>query len=223
MFLSIIFNAPAQTTSVISHLIPTLYQAVSEPTKRRTETVLLSLLHFLVAGYPSQSRYFEHLHSLPNSFLTLNHPARRWVQDLTQTLRFRNYARLDENTSREACSRLFPVPNPPTCPVDSPHTDLTLQALHTLADALRAKARETHWTIVRTAYRELSLPRSSEAEPALTRDWLCRTLTLRSIGSGGAEDVVHLVDTWIASKAKQGDVKQKEGLEERWIVTKPKT
>lgn len=232
MHLSIIFNTPAQTTSVISHLIPALYQSCPEHSARRAETVLLSLLHFLVAGYPSQSRYFEHLHSLPKSYLPADHPMRVWIQDLAQTLRSRNYARLDHLTNREACSRLIETDihtgtvvteHSPARPKKSPNIDLVLQALYTLAHTLRTKASETIWLVIRSAYRELSLPPPPAVEPASTRNWLCRSLALRPVVIVDNSDEHCLVDAWMAKRQALGDVRPREGVEGRWIVTKGKT
>jgi hypothetical protein len=228
LYLSIIFNSPAQTTSVISNLLPTMYQTlVNQPSL--VTAVLLSSLHFIVAGYPSQSRYFEHLHSLPASFLANNHTAKKWLRDLTQTLRQRNYARLDDLTSRETCERILghiddrssKDTNHRTFPVD-----LALEALCVLVENLRTKARETAWVVLRSAYRELSLPKPTQTEPALTRDWLCHSLSLhpvrRKVSSGETDSAV-LLDAWMVNRHGHGDVRPKEGVEGRWVVVKPKT
>lgn len=229
LHLSIIFNSPTQTTSVISHLLPSIYNALPELHSNLMSTVLLASLHFLCFGYPSQSRCFEHLHSLPDSFLPKYHPVERWLRDLMRTLRLHNYSRLEDLTSREVCERVlkqagYASPRA-TIKTRSSTVDLILEALCTLVNALRLKARETSWLVLRTAYRELSLPKPSDTDPAPTRAWLCQSLALKSVkGDAGSSitDVVTLLDTWVESRQAQGDIKPKEGVEGRWIVVKPK-
>ncbi|KAI0087046.1 hypothetical protein BDY19DRAFT_894022 [Irpex rosettiformis] len=230
LYLSIIFNSPVQTTSIIPHLLPAMYQAL--PNSTPVITILLSSLHFLASGYPSQSRYFDHLHSLPTFFFLESHPAASWLRDLSWTLRSHTYSNLEKLTTREACAHILEIPehtkgNDGELPPQkySYPVNLVLEALCTLVDTLREKARETNWLVLRTAYREVSLPKPCDTDPAPTRDWLCRSLTLCSVSrvsSPKTVDDVALLDTWIESRRAQGDVRPKEGVEGRWIVVKPK-
>ena len=207
-----------------------MYQAL--PNHTPVASIVLSSLHFLSIGYPSQSRYLEHLHTLPSSFLPKSHPAKAWLRELTWTLRSHIYSNLEKLTSREACAHILERPKdtkieharaPPqkySYPIN-----LTLEALCTLVDALRNRARDTSWLVLRTAYRELSLPEPSEVDPTPTREWLCRSLTLHPVkmtGSLTTVDDVTLLDKWVESRRAQGDVRPKEGVEGRWIVVKPK-
>ncbi|KAI0795253.1 hypothetical protein BC629DRAFT_1506416 [Irpex lacteus] len=230
LYFSIIFNSPAQTTSVITHLLPSMYQAL--PDSSPMVASLLSSLHFLVAGYPSQSRYFEHLHSLPPPFLPESCPARSWLQDLARTLRTRNYSRQESLTSRETCQGVLKAAGAPRAADDAHPShkysypiDLVLESMCTLMDSLRTKARETNWLVLRVAYRELSLPKPSDSDPAPTRLWLYRSLALGSVARAshsGTIDAISLLDAWIESRQAQGDIRAKEGVEGRWTVTKPK-
>ncbi|KAG1742296.1 uncharacterized protein EDB91DRAFT_1081471 [Suillus paluster] len=60
--LSSIFDSQVQTSSILSHLLPELY--ISASIQPPISSVLISLLHHLIAGYPSQKSYFEHLSRL---------------------------------------------------------------------------------------------------------------------------------------------------------------
>ncbi len=207
-----------------------MYQAL--PNSSPMIASLLSSLHFLVSGYPSQSRYFEHLHSLPLSFLPESSPARSWLQDLARTLRMRNYSRLENLTSRETYEGILKAAGAPRAAADAhpsrKHSypiDLILEAMCTLMDSLRTKARETNWLVLRVAYRELSLPKPSDSDPAPTRLWLYRSLALGSVERASHSekiDAISLLDAWIESRQAQGDIRAKEGVEGRWTVIKPK-
>ncbi|KAI0693221.1 hypothetical protein BC835DRAFT_1354502 [Cytidiella melzeri] len=228
LHLSIIFHSPVQTTSITSHLLPSMYRALPAHYPTIIPTILLSSLHFLVSEYPSQSRYFENLHSLPTSFFPDNHNARIWLRDVARMLRLRNYSRLESLTSRDFCERVLQQPgysNPKSTGKYSFAIDLVLEALCSSVEALRAKVREANWLVLRSAYRELSLVKPSDADSAPTRDWLCRCLALRSVkrkAGLGVVDAMVLVDLWMESRRTLGDVRQKEGAESRWIIVKPK-
>ncbi|GBE83063.1 hypothetical protein BKA93DRAFT_725687 [Sparassis latifolia] len=240
--LSILFHSPGQTTSTLSHLLPELYLRVfpspppfADSGHPAFPTTILALLHNLISGYPSQSRYHELLHSLPRTFLPRDSDAYRWMDDLTRTLRRRNYARLERLTQRDAFAS-FAAPDKvtssghagkdgSTADADNRAKSLHLEALCTLVDAVRAKARETAWRILRGAYRELTCPlpgRTAEV-PLTTSEWLARSLTLRSVLPQRIDhsiSIAQLVDDWLNGKCKEGEVRRKEGIEGRWIVCK---
>lgn len=207
-----------------------MYQAL--PDSSPTIASLLSSLHFLVTGYPSQSRYLEHLHSLPPPFLPESSPSRSWLQELARAVRMRNYSRLENLTSREICGGILKVAGALKAAPDAHPShkysypiDLVLEAMCTLMESLRTKARDTNWLVLRVAYRELSLPKPSDSDPAPTRLWLYKSLALGSVSRAahsGKIDQIALLDTWIESRRAQGDIRAKEGVEGRWTVIKPK-
>ncbi|KAH8085411.1 hypothetical protein BXZ70DRAFT_1002308 [Cristinia sonorae] len=252
LHLSILFNSPSQTTSIISHLLPQAYLSPSTssasppplPSSAST-SVLLSCLHFLVTAYPSQSRYAEHLASLGSTFLPPTAPHRQWLNDLTRTLRLRNYAKLEMLTNQDALSKLIPLNGSSKFPSSR---NLAHDALEAIVEALRAKARETTWSVIRSAYRELHCPSSQVLGPSAsdTTDskntpsplavensfWLCRSLALHSLvedGSGGKGEGgtitatttrVDVVAAWLTQRSTAGEVRLKEGTSDRWIVCK---
>jgi len=192
LHLSIIFNSPKQTSSILARLLH--LHTLSPPTSANTHpalpTTLLSLLHLLVTGYPSQSLYYEHLHSLPPTFLPQSSEAFRWLKSLVRCLRTRNYARLEELTERRTFARFVSDESNPEAKAkhqvgpdhqtnDGPRktdktahlgvpSNLPLEALCVLVEDLRIKARETTWLVLRSAYRELHC--SPDPAPASGQD-----------------------------------------------------
>ncbi|KAI0926810.1 hypothetical protein AcV5_007499 [Taiwanofungus camphoratus] len=261
LYLSILFRSPTQTTSILSHL-PRLYLTLSpqasvpqRPYAVLQASIIISLLHYLLAGYPSQSRYFEHLHSLPRTFLPRGSDAYRWMADLTQALRMRNYARFETVTHRTMFEKFvgtskekFAAENTQTTDTKPSSLDLrqatyrgdlssalntgmppnlAFEATCTLVDALRAKARETTWLVLRSAYRELHCsPRDRVASvhdsPYTTSEWLVRSLTLRPVLSDGTNITLgKLINDWLEHRCAEGEVRRKgEGIEGRWIICK---
>jgi hypothetical protein len=226
MLLSILFAAPAQTTSIISHLVPGMYATQRDLPSSSESSTVVSLLHFLAIGYPSQSRYMEHLGSVPKAFLSA--VPRRWLRDLTCALRQHNFARLERLTTRASALKALRLD--PEVDIKSRNSttegpaNLVLEAMCTLLDSLRARARETAWAVLRSAYRELSCPRPSEAAPSHTRDWLLRSLTLQAVAYKKARDKDDtLLDEWIQQRVSSGELRPKEGVDGRWIVCKAKS
>src|SRR6267154_2342745 len=87
--LSIIFHSHAQTTAILSPLLPDLYLSVRPTTKGGASsslTVLLASLHSLERHYPSQRAFFDLSKSLPPSF-TLRDDHQVWLRDLSCSLR----------------------------------------------------------------------------------------------------------------------------------------
>lgn len=223
MYLSILFATPAQTTSIISHLVPVMYKTHPKVPDSCHLPSIASLLHFLVTAYPSQSRYSEHLSSLSTAFVPS--AARAWLRELTRCLSQHNFIRIEQLTTRCTLTQILEAEASRSslrrCP-NGPQ-DLAMEALSTLLDTLRAKARDTSWIILRSVYRELSCPKPNDEASLFTRNWLLRSLLLRSnTQAEGSEDDTVLVDTWIQQHVTLGDIKAKEGVEGRWIVCKVK-
>lgn len=230
LYLSILFHSDKQTTSIPSHFLPQLYLAQPEAqtpshSHQALPATLLSLLHYLLQGYPSQSRYYEQLHSLPRAFLPRDSDAYHWLAQLTRCLRTRNYAQLQDLTDRSAFARflsaLDSVGGGQKDKAGRP-VDLALEAMCVLVDGVRAKARATAWLVIRSAYRELhcvSPPADVPVAHASTSEWLARSLALRPLGCPGIE-ATKAVDVWLEQKCTDGEVRRKEGTEARWIVCK---
>ncbi|KAL4246579.1 hypothetical protein ABKN59_008477 [Abortiporus biennis] len=247
LYLSVIFDSPKQTTSILSHLLPNLYLKFpdldSMPSRGSVrKTSLLSLLYNLIASYPSQSRYFEQINSLPPKFLPRNSKEYRWIAELSRCLRTRNYTRLESLTTKETIAEIIGTASltPPSVKIPSEsvqrstksvssknpksqvdHETLELDTFVTLLSSIRSKTRSTTWTIIRSAYMELNLSVSSS-----TSEWLCRSLTLCPVDPGSEDslkyDVDMLVLGWIDERAKLGEVKKKEGsnVDDIWKLLK---
>lgn len=208
-YLAVLFNSALQTTSTLSHLIPDLYSTSTSQNIRIT--TLISLLHHLVAAYPSQSTFRQHLSLLPSSFIPPDSKAYKWVDGVTSSLRSLNYSKFEYLTRPSSFSDFLDLPPEPT--TDSTRT-LAHDALYYLVDALRSKSREKTWKVIRSAYRELA------PESTTTRGWLERSLALHTVKPGG-QDVV--LDAWLAKKHEEGQLKRKEGTSDcRWIVCRVK-
>ena len=80
-------------------------------------------------------------------------------------------------------------------------------------DSLRAKVRETAWTVMRSAYRELACHVGSMD----TRNWLERSLCLKSTIS---ESFTIPLEQFLDQQSSLGTIRAKEGVEGRWIVCK---
>ncbi|KDQ62642.1 hypothetical protein JAAARDRAFT_189936 [Jaapia argillacea MUCL 33604] len=228
LYLSVLFDHPLQTTSTLSYLLPNLYFSPGtqmKSTDNRQSTTIISLLHHLVAAYPSQATFRQHLQSLPPSFLPDDSPASEWITLIASTLRLRNYAKF-ELLTRPAAFEAFlpPLPSPksikspaaPSKATRTPDPSLASDAMHSLVEALRSKARGTTWLILRSAYRELSCQSGSP-----TRDWLVASLALCPVRSAGNSSFS--LDEWLEKTEKEGGIKKKDGVEGRWMVCKVKS
>jgi len=181
-------------------------------------TTLVSLLHYIISAYPSQGLFYKTLHALPPSFLPKDSPEHRWLSSLTSSLRSRNYVRFEELTRPAAFAHLLDdngnnenQKKPGSSPA-APHS-LFKGAFNALVDTLRTISRNTTWSVIRGAYRELSFRVESEG----TRDWLMRTLALRPVIP---ETIGVSVEKWLEDKAAEGHVRPKEGVDGKYIICK---
>ncbi|KAF9046082.1 hypothetical protein BJ165DRAFT_1345419 [Panaeolus papilionaceus] len=214
-FLSVIFQSPKQTTAIIQHLIP------SPPSKTASFktsifTPLCSLLHHLVASYPSQGTYHQHLDTIPESLLPRKSKHAIWLFDIAKSLRRRNYAKFAQLSSTKGLlsvleSRKDSGANSPDATRDT--LKFNDQALYLLLDSLRQKAGSNAWTILRASYRELSCDQAN----AGTKSWLINSLCLDSVSSFVVSTDL---DEWLKEREKLGHLRAKEGLDGRWIVCK---
>lgn len=202
LFLAVKFRSAVQTTAVIAHL-NTLYAdraKAASPTeaedllKRATASSIVCLLHYLVEGYPSHKTYFDHLKSLPNHCLNQDSDAYIWLTDVRGALSSGNYSKLESLTETAQMDQLVNLHR------TDYHPQLVREAVDALVAALQNKIRERIWTVVRKAYRELSIIPDSV--------WLGKTLMMKS----------DEVQGWLRKREAEGHLKAKEGVEGRWVV-----
>ncbi|KAF9012970.1 hypothetical protein BDZ89DRAFT_1023750 [Hymenopellis radicata] len=192
--LGILFDTPRDILSVIPHLLSELYPK-NKDAPHQTLTILVSLLHNLNAGFPSQLPYRQTIDEIPHSLNFTGTEAHAWLKRLTKSLRTRNYVHFEQLTRRTSTLELL-----------QSGSDLAQKAFDFLISKLRARARQRTWLILRSVYRELSLHAETES-----RRWLSRCLAFPP----------DELDAWIASESALGHVRKKEGAEGRWIVVKP--
>ncbi|KAJ7451647.1 hypothetical protein FB451DRAFT_1283878 [Mycena latifolia] len=219
LYLAVLFDSPRHISPVIPALLSYFQLPSTEPHPHCVHTVLVCLLHRLVAEYPSQREFHSQLASVPKGFFPDESPARVWITSLAGCIRARNYTKIDKITQLSA----LPADDVGISPADkmaalslSPGSDWELQrkALYHLVDSLREKTREMAWTVMRAAYRELSC----QVDPQLdTRSWLGRSLGLLG-GVPGASNLD--LDQWLERESGLGHVRKKDGVDGRWIVCK---
>ncbi|KAG1842989.1 hypothetical protein DFJ58DRAFT_805199 [Suillus subalutaceus] len=193
--LSALFDSPIQTSSILSHLLPELYTSAS--IQPPISSVLISLLHHLIAGYPSQKTYFEHLSCLsPNE-------AYAWISNLATSLRTLNYIRVEALSRHDVYRHILSV-SKSSDETNDELVRLSQDAVHALVERLRSKARDKAWVVLRSAYRELS---ASEE----TQTWMTKCLTAFNRAD---------VREWMNERCRDGHLRPKEGTVGRWIVCK---
>jgi hypothetical protein len=212
LWLSIIFHSHAQTTAILSPLLPDLYISVVSTVKDEASsglTVLLASLHSLERHYPSQRAFFDLSKSLPPSF-ALQDDHQVWLHDLSCSLRRSGYSHFRRLTQKTTLVRLVASETPDQTPLhpgpDGP--DLALLSLQTLVTSLRDRLRLSAWCTVRSAYREFALPQCD------TTTWLSNVLLLE-VETGKQEAHVQL---WFTSREQLGEVVKKDGIDGRWAV-----
>ena len=213
LFLSVVFNSPVQTTSILSRLVPHIYSTSPAPQPFRLTTVLIMLIHQLVISFPSQQTYLEQIKCIVPNLLERPSAAYLWISALARSLRTSNFVQFEKLSHPDAFDRLLlsspPVPSSNVTATTALH-DLPRKAVHALISRLRLKARDEAWMVVRNAYRELS---SCDE----TQVWLGKRLFFDSFGS---EATVVRFDEWVREKCRDGQLRPKEGVEGRWMVCK---
>ncbi|KAF9013197.1 hypothetical protein BDQ17DRAFT_1419368 [Cyathus striatus] len=217
MYLCAAFDLPKQTSSIVPHLVPDLYNQVQTPHENLQYSIIVSLLHHLVSVYPSQGSYEQHLDSIPLSLLPKDSEIRKWISSVAANLRTRGYIRCEQLLRRSTVTRLFnsendaDVRSSPLVISSSSARIFARRAIFTLLDALRVRARETSWAVIRSAYREC------DANTEETKNWLSRSLYLKSVVH---EKSSMTPDQWLEDGISLGYVRKKEGAEGRWIICK---
>lgn len=213
LYLSVVFDSPVQTTSILSRLVPDIYSTIATPQPSRTTTVLILLLHHLIISFPSQQSYLDQVKYVVPNLLGRPSTAYLWISTLARSLRTLNFVQFERLSHPDAYEHLLPSSRPITSSVVTPATvfhDLPRIAVHTLVSRLRLKARDEAWIVVRNAYRELS---SSDE----TQIWLGKRLFFDSFG---CEATVVRFDEWVRERCRDGHLRPKEGVEGRWMVCK---
>lgn len=208
LFLAIIFDSPRHASAMVSHLVPEMYLSCPLPHHNITFAIIVSLIHHLLVTYPTQGLFQQHLDSIPHHLFAKYSEARKWLITLAACLRNRHYTSFERETRRSTTLRVLGQEDKDP---DSVH--LGLLAIFVGIDGLRAKARESAWSVMRVAYRELVC----HAEYTNTRNWLERSLCLQSAVS---EACNVSLDHWLRQQNAVGSIRAKEGAEGRWIVCK---
>ncbi|KAI9573675.1 hypothetical protein HD554DRAFT_913885 [Boletus coccyginus] len=214
LYLSVIFDSPVQTTSILSRLVPHIYLAGPTPQPSRLTSVLILLLHQLVISFPSQQTYFEQIKYLVPNFLERSSAAYLWISALARSSRTLNFVQFEKLSHPDAFAHLLPLsyPDPSSANARAATVfhDLPRNAVHALVSRLRLKARDEAWIVVRNAYRELS---SSDE----TQVWLGKRLLFDNFG---CEATAVRFDEWVRERCRDGQLRPKEGVEGRWMVCK---
>ncbi|KAF8073892.1 hypothetical protein FPV67DRAFT_772970 [Lyophyllum atratum] len=218
LYLAAVFESPRQSTSIIPHLVPTLYLTSPPPYDNRLLTVLISLLHHLVTAYPSQSSFGQHFATIPADFLPEDSAPFKWITSLARSLRTQNYTAFELLTRPSRVSELLSGDDDLSSALKSlsishgdSGTPLAYRAFYGLVHSLRDKTRAITWGIIRSAYRELSC--STEG----TQVWLKDSLCLRSVVPYGRDAGA---EQWLEQQSSLGHTRQKEGVAGRWIIYK---
>lgn len=214
LWLSVIFHSHAQTTSILSPLLPDLYLSVTPPLKGEASsclTVLLASLHSLERHYPSQRAFFDLIKSLPSS-LALRDDHQLWLRELSSSLRRSRYPQFRRLTQEASLVRLVTPEKPDRTP-DRPDPNLALLSLQTLVGSLRDHFRLSAWCTVRSAYREFALRLPD------TAGWLSDVLLLEPVaGKEVARGDSEHVQLWFILRESLGEVVKKDGIDGRWAV-----
>ena len=209
MLLAIAFGSLRHTSAIVPHLVPDLYLSCPVHGQYVTPAILVSSIHHLLAKYPSQGPFTQHMDSIPHQLFPKDSAARKWLTSLATCLRKRQYAVFDRETRRSTILHTLGLQEE----VPGLLEHLGLSAVLAAVDSLRAKARETAWTVMRSAYRELAC----HVDSTNTRSWLERSLCL---GSTISEAFTIPLEQFLDQQKSLGAVRAKEGIEGRWIVCK---
>ena len=214
LWLSIIFHSHAQTTAILSPLLPDLYLSVRSTAKGEASsslTALLASLHSLERHYPSQRAFFDLSKSLPPS-VALRDDHKVWLRELSGSLRRSGYSDFRRLTQKTTLVRLIATETPDQKTPLQPGPDLTLLSLQTLVAGLRDRLRLSAWCAVRSAYREFALPQCD------TATWLSNVLLLEAETGKQEHKDSDRVQVWFTSRETLGEVVKKDGVDGRWTV-----
>ena len=159
---------------------------------------------------------------MPDGTIPKGSPLERWLDSLTSQLRRRNYAKFDALSKKNAWPDALNDDLRETrktlysrWPDNPDMQQLPSKSFLFILDSLRRHAGDAAWTVIRSAYRELSCDVSSRE----TTIWLARSLCLESLMS---EVRTVAVDAWLNEKIPLDHVQAKEGATGWWIIRKPR-
>lgn len=204
---------------ILSHLLfqltrPATRSGNSPPSTAAlcADAALVYLLDVLVSNAPSQSAYMLASRGV-RSTGHLTPPVEAFLQRISTCLRHRDYVLLERilRPDSKALSTLLESPYRPANP-----SPLFRDALETLLAKLSLYVRESSWTIIRTAYREVTLDVSG--------DWLSRCLLLRD-PQPSSKVPSDLAVHWLDAKSRNGEATQtlRDGnpIPGRWTLRRP--
>ena len=201
LYLSILFGcsvAQDMPTAILSHLQNMYNSNASCMSTSTTTTTTIHLLHLLLMGYPSQQAYFDRLKTLTSRSNTTQEGApSSWIRALARALLRYDFITFDVLSQVDAFERSHSCP--PSCGSTTtgrsiamgPFDDLSKAAVSTLLARLRSKARGTAWSVMKGAYRVVSVSDQKE-------EWVGRYLVLD--GASRAD-----VETWMEERSRVGD------------------
>lgn len=212
LFVAVVFDSSRHVSALAPHMLAVYIDNVHSSFSKQA-AVLVSLLHHLVT---SPTTFCQHLRRKASSIILSSSPEYGWLLSLATALQLRNYSRLAFLTRSESWSPFVQGIGHSKQPSDPPktgHPNVAYGAVEMMVNKIRLKSRESSWPVLRSAYRELVCQPGSSTIP-----WLVRSLKL-SDGCQDSRAGVTVAD-WLRSKASLGQVRQKEGVEGRWIVSK---
>ncbi|KAG6850338.1 hypothetical protein H0H93_014611 [Arthromyces matolae] len=199
LYFAVLFESPKQTTAIIHPLVPSMYRAAPQPHKNRLIIVLISLLHHLIAVYPSQGTFRQFFDTIPSEFLPKTSEAHAWITALARSIRTIDYASFSALTSPSRLSTFLDDKDDLSQALQSlslnndDKESLPRRSFFTLMHSLRAKFQATTWNVVRSAYREIS-----------------------------CNDEHLTLEQWLEKESTHGHSRQKEGADGRWLIYKPR-
>ncbi|KAF8628590.1 hypothetical protein AX15_003814 [Amanita polypyramis BW_CC] len=207
LFLAAVFGSLRDASAVAPRLVPDLYLSCPGPHRNIVHAILVSSMHHLLTEYPSQVPFQQYLNFIPHHLFPKESAARKWLTSLAARLRSCQHVSFERETRRSTILRVLEQES------SEPEGNLGLSAVLAAVDGLRAKARDSAWTVMRSAYRELVC----RADSMNTRRWLERSLCLQSTVS---ETFTVSLDEFLEQQKLRGAVRAKEGVEGHWIVSK---
>ncbi|KAF9077467.1 hypothetical protein BDP27DRAFT_1253367, partial [Rhodocollybia butyracea] len=220
LYLATLFNSPRQLGSILPHFVthPSTFQSSS------VNAILAVLLNQLILSYPSQTLYRQSLYPISKSFFQTSSKTYNWITNISSSLSTRNFSKFEKLTRRSSFASILEDSTPESLSDglgalsisssnQTPNRELARKALYHAVQLLRARVRDSVWSIIRSSYRELSCNADSG-----TRDWLIRSLFLNTADS--EDDSGISLDNWLEQKEVEGHIRPKENIAGRWIVRK---
>ncbi|KAF8308199.1 hypothetical protein DL93DRAFT_2231783 [Clavulina sp. PMI_390] len=221
-FLAIVASSARNPAGpILSHLLldfPAEKVTESAPSTAQhflCDAAFIYLLDLMVSEYPSQRAFRPAFSDLRRSNV-VSQECQVYIERLSLLLRRNDFLSVSSTTRLESKSLAKVLKSPSRPPNPSP---LFMEALQTLMERLRSKARDTAWLVIRSAYREADVNASQE--------WLSRSLLLssRSYADGAADAGQVPVSQWFKDRASMGEtealLRDGKTLDGRWTLRRP--